>query len=79
MECRPATDWYMTGRTCALHAGLVQDAVKDVALAILIFLLEDQSRDLDQETGQLSLQQHKPAWSACYQCCITLTFDTLAL
>lgn len=56
----------MTGRTCALHAGLVQDAVQNVALAILVFLLEDQSRDLDQETGQLSLQQHKPAWSAHY-------------
>ena len=53
----------MTGRTCALHASLVQDAVQDVALAILIFLLEDQSRDLNQETGQLSLQQRQPAWS----------------
>ena len=36
--------------TCALHAGLVQDAVQNVALAILILFLEDQRCDLNQET-----------------------------
>ena len=42
--------------TCALHASLIQDAVQDIALLIVILLLEDQGCDLNQETGQLSLQ-----------------------
>lgn len=41
--------------TCALHPSLVQNAVKDVALLIVILLLEDEGRDLNQEAGQLSL------------------------
>ena len=42
--------------TCALHASLVQDAVQDVALAILVLFLEDQGCDLNEETGQLGLR-----------------------
>ena len=42
-------------RTSSLHASLVLDAVKNVTLAILILLLEDQGCDLHQEAGQLSL------------------------
>ena len=41
--------------TCALHASLVQDAVQNIALLILILLLEDQGCDLNQKTGELSL------------------------
>ena len=41
--------------TCSLHACLVLDAVKNVALAILVSLLKNQGCDLNQEAGKLSL------------------------
>ena len=37
--------------TCSLHASLVQDAVQDIAAAILILLLEYQGCDFNQEAG----------------------------
>lgn len=41
--------------TSPLHSSLVLDAIKNVTLAILILLLEDQGCDLNQEAGQLGL------------------------
>lgn len=52
-------------RTCSLHACLVLDAVQNVALAILIPLLEDQGCDLNQEAGQLGLHRRKHRAEQC--------------